>query len=436
MKKILSVLLAVLLVASLSVTAFAAEENTKVCDSVGITLTLPEEYDNLKGTLYLNPMGMIDQNPLTAMMQVLYFAMPKAEFEKIMGMDESELTEEIVANFRSAQGDLAEIIVTDDVDALIKNNFGEGVTLEQTGAVAFGEADGCTFLYAPVQDEDYLKAIGDYAEEYLALQESFLEVLKKAELYAPVDPAAAMVGKTFQFETVDLDGNKVTSDELFGNNEITMINYWGTWCHFCVEEMPELAKINERLAAKNCGIIGIVDGAEVDDQESLDDAKAVMMETGVKYPNVVPCADMEEILGDVSSFPCSFFVDKTGKILCPAIFGAAIDQYEATIDSLLEGKEVTRSAPDSNNANGLQCYRVLVYDTDGNPVQGVTIQFCSDVACNMAKTDADGIARFDADEGMEYTIHMLKVPEGYTKNPGEYKTETVYSDVILFLDAA
>lgn len=116
-----------------------------------------------------------------------------------------------------------------------------------------------------------------------------------------------MVGKTFQFETVDLDGNKVTSDELFGNNEVTMINYWGTWCHFCVEEMPELAKINERLAAKNCGIIGIVDGAEADDQESLDDAKAVMMETGVKYPNVVPCDDMKEILGDVSSFPCSSF---------------------------------------------------------------------------------------------------------------------------------
>ena len=57
------------------------------------------------------------------------------------------------------------------------------------------------------------------------------DVLKKADLCAPVDPAAAMVGKTFQFETVDLDGNKVTSDELFANNEVTMINYWGTSGH-------------------------------------------------------------------------------------------------------------------------------------------------------------------------------------------------------------
>ena len=41
MKKILSVLLAVLLVASLGVTAFAAEEETVVLDDMGMTLTYP-----------------------------------------------------------------------------------------------------------------------------------------------------------------------------------------------------------------------------------------------------------------------------------------------------------------------------------------------------------------------------------------------------------
>jgi len=436
MKRILSVLLAVLLVASLSVTAFAEEGNTKSYGSMGITLTMPKEYDDLKGTLYLYPMGLVSQDPDIAFMQVMYFAMPKADFEKVMEMDESELTEEVVAGFYGAQGELGTVVVTDDLDALLAEVVGEGATLETAGLEVVGEADGYTFLYAPAEDEDYVKAIGDYAEEYLALQSSFPEVLKKAELYAPVDPAEAMVGKVFKFETTDVDGNKVTSDELFGNNEVTMINYWGTWCHFCVEEMPELAKINERLAENNCGIIGIVNGAEAGDQESLDDAKAVMMETGVKYPNVVPSDDMKDILDEVTSFPCTFFVDKTGKVLCPAIFGAAVDQYEATVDSLLKGTKVSRSAPKSSAANGLACYRVLVYDTDGNPVKGVSIQFCSDVACNMAKTDADGIARFDVDEGQEYTVHVLKVPEGYAKDAGEYKTGTVYSDVIIFLDAA
>ena len=79
---------------------------------------------------------------------------------------------------------------------------------------------------------------------------------------------------------------------------------------------------------------------------------------------------------------------------------------------------------------------MIVYDADGNPVQGVSIQFCSNDMCNMAKTDADGIATFNMDEGMEYTVHVLKVPAGYEKDAGEYLTETTYSDVTIFLEKA
>ena len=437
MKKLLSILLAVLLVASLGVTAFAAEEKTESYDELGITLTLPKEYDELKGVLVPYPWGMISHDPDFGFMQIIYFAMSPEEFEAATAQEDAdELTEDEIEYLKSLQGDLAQIIVSDDIDALL-GDMGEGITLEETGAVVVGEADGYTFLYVPGEEEEFLARIDEeYAEEFIALRDSLPEVLKKAEFYAPIDPAKLMEGKTFKFKTVDVDGNKVTSDELFGNNEITMINYWGTWCYWCMVELPELAKINERLAEKNCGIIGIVNGAEADNQESLDDAKAAMMEAGVKYPNIVPCDDMNDILDDVSGFPCSFFVDKTGKILCPAIFGAAVDQYEATVDSLLNGTEVTGSAPDSSNANGLQCYRVLVYDKDGNPVQGATIQFCSDSTCTLGKTDADGIARFDMDEGMEYSVHVLKVPAEYVKNTGEFKTESTYSDVTIFLEAA
>ena len=55
MKKILSVLLAVLLVASLGVTAFAAEEETVVLDDMGMTLTYPAEYSELKGVIFPYP---------------------------------------------------------------------------------------------------------------------------------------------------------------------------------------------------------------------------------------------------------------------------------------------------------------------------------------------------------------------------------------------
>lgn len=64
-------------------------------------------------------------------------------------------------------------------------------------------------------------------------------------------------------------------------------------------------------------------------------------------------------------------------------------------------------------------YEVLVNDASGKPVSGVTIQFCSDTECIMGTTNDKGIAAFDKEAG-SYTIHVLKVPEGYAPDDTEY----------------
>ncbi len=70
-----------------------------------------------------------------------------------------------------------------------------------------------------------------------------------------------------------------------------------------------------------------------------------------------------------------------------------------------------------NKAPG--AYEVLVTDEAGNPVKGAAIQFCSDTACSMAKTDENGLAVFEKEAGA-YTVHVLNVPEGCAKDPTEY----------------
>ncbi len=64
-------------------------------------------------------------------------------------------------------------------------------------------------------------------------------------------------------------------------------------------------------------------------------------------------------------------------------------------------------------------YEVLVNDTAGTPVPGVTIQFCSDTECILGTTDEKGLAVFEKEAG-RYTIHVLKAPEGYAADPTEY----------------
>ena len=77
-------------------------------------------------------------------------------------------------------------------------------------------------------------------------------------------------------------------------------------------------------------------------------------------------------------------------------------------------------------------YEVLVNDASGKPVSGVTIQFCSDTECIMGTTNDKGIAAFDKEAG-SYTIHVLKVPEGYAPDDTEYTAPDKPGQVVIVL---
>lgn len=44
-----------------------------------------------------------------------------------------------------------------------------------------------------------------------------------------------------QFMTTDMDGKKVTND-IFADYDMTVVNFWATYCNPCIDELPELAE--------------------------------------------------------------------------------------------------------------------------------------------------------------------------------------------------
>ena len=59
------------------------------------------------------------------------------------------------------------------------------------------------------------------------------------------------------FNGKDLDGNDVSSDELFSNNTVTVVNFWFTTCKPCVGELGELEALNQKLADKGGAVVGV-----------------------------------------------------------------------------------------------------------------------------------------------------------------------------------
>lgn len=81
-------------------------------------------------------------------------------------------------------------------------------------------------------------------------------------------------------------------------------------------------------------------------------------------------------------------------------------------------------------------YRVIVQNESEAGIKGARIQFCSNLTCNMAETDENGIASFEGFDEGSYTIHVLTVPEGFEKDSSEYVSPDTYGDVTITLKAA
>jgi tetratricopeptide (TPR) repeat protein len=118
-----------------------------------------------------------------------------------------------------------------------------------------------------------------------------------AERIAEPQPMGAFKLKT-------LDGAELSSGSLMGR--ITVINYWGVWCGWCVKEMPEFQKLHERY--KNDPDVLIL---TINNDDNLDTARNYMKEN--KYDFKVLIDDGYVTKMGVQSFPTTWFIDQSGR---------------------------------------------------------------------------------------------------------------------------
>lgn len=164
-------------------------------------------------------------------------------------------------------------------------------------------------------------------------------------------------------------------------------------------------------------------------EETYQLARDSMEEWGTNYPNALM---PEEVNDHLEAFPTTFFVDQTGTVLEMPIVGAAVDQYESTLESLLEGEESTPETESEAVLSGAAVYHVNVSDEEG-PVEEVAIQFCDDTTCRFSETDENGVASFEVPGGKEYEVHVIEVPDGYQEDDTVYHTEDGSNEVNIRL---
>ena len=404
----------------------------KILSTSGITLHIPEEYVNTDGIILYNDYD-ISSGSGVYYASASYIGMPEEEY---YARTESE-KEEDYAYVVSHSAPIFIILGIDDGRSLsdllefFNNTIDSSEKILETQMTKLTEVDGCSF-YSYESGTDYSDRFeGEFADEYNIVMSLVGDLIRNSTFIAPTRPFADLIGTKLSFSTTDINGNAITSEELFAQNEVTMLNIWATWCGYCIEEFPSLAEINERLEEKNCAIVGLLgDGI---DEETIEHGKALLEDGGISYLNILPWDGWDETLS-ISGWPTSFFVDRAGYIVGIPVQGAKVDLYEPRIEDILAGNTGFSPLEDEVEDMSMNAYKIYVVDKNSEPIPGVTVQFYDESTCKMAVTGETGMVSFNDPEGIQYEIHILNVPEGYKKNTEVYHTETYYSDLNIVLE--
>ena len=141
------------------------------------------------------------------------------------------------------------------------------------------------------------------------------------------------------FDGKDLAGNEVKSSTLFGENTVTVVNFWFTTCSPCVGELAELEALNKQLAEKGGAVVGINSFTLDGDKTAIAEAKDILAKKGVSYKNVWFDSKSEagKFTSGLYSYPTTYVVDKNGNIVGEPIVGAITGQKQAqTLQKLID----------------------------------------------------------------------------------------------------
>lgn len=132
------------------------------------------------------------------------------------------------------------------------------------------------------------------------------------------------------FEGELLDGASFESTEFAGN--ITVINFWGSWCAPCRVETPEFQEVYADVADLGVRFLGV----DVKDNRQL--AQAFVESVGAKYPSLFD--PRGEVAMAFRGFPANvvpstILIDSGGQVAAVYVAVVPKDDLRQAIDRLL-----------------------------------------------------------------------------------------------------
>ena len=135
------------------------------------------------------------------------------------------------------------------------------------------------------------------------------------------------------FSAEDLNGEGTITEDFFKSSQITIVNFWATWCGPCIAELPDLAKIEEMTDGK-VKVLGVLTDA-IDmytgerDDSAIEGMEKLLAEAEAEYPVLMPDTFLAALTSMLQYVPTSFIIDKDGKVLDVVVSSRSAEEWIA-----------------------------------------------------------------------------------------------------------
>lgn len=111
------------------------------------------------------------------------------------------------------------------------------------------------------------------------------------------------------FTVLNEQGEEVKLSDYFGKPIV--LNFWATWCGYCVEEMPDFERAYKEHPEVQFLMVNATDGV----RETTEKAKQFLDEKGFTFPVVYDTQQSAVYAYYVTGFPSTYFIDADGNMV-------------------------------------------------------------------------------------------------------------------------
>lgn len=122
--------------------------------------------------------------------------------------------------------------------------------------------------------------------------------------------AGTSSGSTFKdFSAVQPDGEEVSLSDYAGHGKWTLVDFWASWCPYCIKDLPALKDVYKAYESKGLIIVGVAV------RDTIPDTQKAVKNHGIEWPVIYNAGTVPYALYGITGIPHLMLIDPAGKIV-------------------------------------------------------------------------------------------------------------------------